>query len=86
MSQIETAWKKPRVICGAVLVAATAIGVMAGVVLAGSAGTADAAMATYRVVGTSEEGVLRLDAGTGEISVCTVDLGGTLSCAATDGL
>ena len=78
---------KKRVLdCGYVLVAATVAASLAGVMLAGSSVTADAAMETYQVLGTSQEGVIRQNVGTGEISVCTVDLGGTLSCAATEGL
>ena len=86
MSRIGMAMKKSMVICGSVLVATVVAASLAGVVLAGSSYEADAAMETYQVLGTSQEGVIRQNVGTGEISVCTVDLGGTLSCAATEGL
>ena len=86
MSQIGTMMKKSVVVCGSILVATTVLASLAGVMLAGSTGNADAAMETYQVLGTSQEGVIRRNVGTGEISVCTVDLGGTLSCAATEGL
>ena len=85
MSRIGTAMKRSVVICGMVLVAASIAGSVAGVMLVGSAGEAEAAVETYRVLGASQEGVIRLHVGTGEISVCAVDLDGTLSCAATGG-
>jgi len=61
-------------VLGAVLVAGS-------LTLAGTSAPAEAAVETYRVLGSSEEGVTRLNVGTGEISVCAVDLDGTLSCA-----
>lgn len=76
--------KKGMVICGSILVATVVAGSLAGVLLAGSSISADASMETYQVLGTSQEGVIRRNVGTGEILVCTVDLGGTLSCAATE--
>lgn len=85
MYQIGTVMKKSVMICGTALVATVTAASLAGVLLVGSTGPADAAMETYRVLGTSEEGVIRLNVGTGEISVCAVDLDGTLSCAATGG-
>jgi len=85
MSQIGTAMKKKVLVCGSVLVAATVAASFSGILLAGTSVTADAAMETYQVLGTSQEGVIRQNVGTGEILVCTVDLGGTLSCAATEG-
>ncbi len=85
MFQIGTVMKKGAMICGSLLVAAVTAASVAGVLLASSTGEADAAVETYQVLGTSQEGVLRLHVDTGEILVCAVDLDGTLSCAATGG-
>ena len=85
MYQIGTVMKQSMVICGSVMVATVIAASFAGILLAGSSNSADAAIETYQVLGTSQEGVIRQNVGTGEISVCTVDLGGTLSCAATEG-
>lgn len=86
MYQIGTMMKKSMVICGSVMVATVVAASFAGILLASSSNSADAAFETYQVLGTSQEGVIRQNVGTGEISICTVDLGGTLSCAAPEGL
>jgi hypothetical protein len=85
MFQFGTIMKKSVVVCGSILVATVVAASFAGILLASSSKSADAAIETYQVLGTSQEGVIRQNVGTGEISVCTVDLGGTLSCAATEG-
>ena len=90
MSQIGTVFVKKHILAtGTIMAAVLALAAMGGTLLTGSTyhstNTTTAAVETYRVLGTSEEGVVRLDVGTGEISVCTVDLDGTLSCAVSGG-
>lgn len=41
---------------------------------------------TFRVISSSEDGVWRLNEMTGEVSVCTAENDGTLSCAVSHGL
>ena len=79
MSQKETTKQKFSLLaaCGALGVAGLAVLAMS----TGMSAPASAAIETYRVLGSSPEGVTRLNVGTGEITVCAVDLGGALSCA-----
>ena len=79
MSQISTTERKYSL-----FVACGVLGVAGLVVLAMSTGMsapANAAIETYRVLGSSPEGVTRLNVGTGKITVCAVNLDGALSCA-----
>lgn len=79
MSQISTTKRKFSLLlaCGVLGVAGVAVLAMS----TGMSAPANTAIETYRVLGSSPEGVTRLNVGTGEITVCAVDLGGTLSCA-----
>jgi hypothetical protein len=79
MSQNRTTKQKLSlfVTCGALGVAGLAVLAMS----TGMSAPANAAIETYHVLGSSSEGVTRLNVGTGEITVCAVDLDGALSCA-----
>ncbi len=79
MSQNSTTKRKYSlfVACGVLGVAGLAVLAMS----TGMSAPANAVIETYRVLGSSPEGVMRLNVGTGEITVCAVDLDGALSCA-----
>ena len=79
MSQKETVKQKASLLVAGVVLGVALIASLGTVV--GMSGPASAAIETYRVLGSSPEGVTRLNVGTGDITVCAVDLDGTLSCA-----
>jgi hypothetical protein len=83
MSRIETSEQgfSSPVACGVLGVA----GMTDSATSTGKSAPAGTAMETDRMLGLFSESVSRFVTGTDEFTVCTVDLGGTLSCAVTGG-
>ena len=64
-----------------------ALATFASVTIAQSvAGDSQPQEEAYRILGNTEDGILRLNETTGEVTLCTAENDGTLSCAVSHGL